>query len=91
MGIYIKGISKDFFLDMYHQTKGGTYMGFNPDDITEVEEPHGKLIDSNYLFSAFPPDRGMLHVYSARATITTAPATIEAEGDEDTSTDCQWI
>ena len=47
MGIYIKGITKDEFLDMYHQSKQGTYIGFDPDAITEVATPHGRLIDAD--------------------------------------------
>lgn len=49
MGIYIKGISKEEFLSMYHSTRHGTYIGFNPEAITEIEEPHGRLIDTNVL------------------------------------------
>ena len=49
MGIYIQDISKDDFLNMYHSTKGGTYIGFDPNSIIEISEPHGGLIDAEDL------------------------------------------
>ena len=45
MGIYIQGINKSDFLNLYHSTKSGTYIGFDPDSIIEVAEPHGRLGD----------------------------------------------
>ena len=49
MGIYIQNISKDDFLNMYHSTKSGTYIGFDPNSIVEILVPHGGLIDAEDL------------------------------------------
>ena len=49
MGIYIQNISKYDFLNMYHSTKSGTYIGFDPNSIIEISVPHGGLIDAEDL------------------------------------------
>ena len=78
MGIYIKGVSKDFIEEVLR-----AYPHNSPIEIVEVAEPHGRLIDEDEIKTVEvwrPEGHGVYYLTDFPFEVD-APTVIEAEGE----------
>lgn len=83
MGVYLKGVNKEWADRVL--TVAGYRQFFKDDEIVEVKEPHGRLIDADKLLKrkgdAYDSKGHLLYAVGT-GSIVNAPTVIEAEGEE---------
>ena len=86
MGVYLKGVNKEWADRVL--TVAGYRQFFKDDEIVEVKEPHGRLIDADVIDGRVSVRedgfKGETHdvLTQVRGLIATTPTVIEAEGEE---------